>query len=49
MLAKEYPLIFSDVHAYRLSQHSSYHNLPYLRELQPNPWVRINPATARKY
>jgi anaerobic selenocysteine-containing dehydrogenase len=32
-----------------LSQHSSYHNLPYLRELQPNPWVKINPATATKY
>jgi thiosulfate reductase/polysulfide reductase chain A len=48
-LAKEYPLIFSDVHAYRLSQHSSYHNLPYLRELQPKPWVKINPETARKY
>ncbi len=48
-LVKDYPLIFSDVHAYRLTQHSSYPNLPYLRELQPYPWVKINPATAKKY
>ena len=23
--------------------------VPYLRELQPYPWVKINPATAKKY
>jgi anaerobic selenocysteine-containing dehydrogenase len=48
-LAKEYPLILSDVHAYRLDQHSSYNGLPYLRELESTPWVKINPATAQKY
>ena len=48
-LAREYPLILSDVHAHRLSHHSYLHNLPYLREHQPYPWVKINPATARKY
>lgn len=48
-LAKAYPLILSDVHAHRLSQHSYFHNIPYLRELQPYPWLRINPATARQY
>ncbi|HSW57362.1 MAG TPA: molybdopterin dinucleotide binding domain-containing protein, partial [Dehalococcoidales bacterium] len=48
-LAKKYPLIISDVHAHRLSQHSFYHNLPYLRQLQPYPWLKINPATARRY
>jgi len=48
-VAAEYPLILSDVHAHRLSEHSFYHNLPYLRELQPYPWIRINPATARQY
>jgi thiosulfate reductase / polysulfide reductase chain A len=48
-LAAEYPLILSDVHAHRLSEHSFYHNLPYLRELQPYPWIKINPATARRY
>jgi anaerobic selenocysteine-containing dehydrogenase len=48
-LTKEFPLVFSDVHAYRLCQHGFFCNLPYLRELQPYPWVRINPATAEKY
>ena len=48
-LAKEYPLILSDVHAHRLSEHSFFHDIPYLRELQPYPWLRINPATARRY
>ncbi len=48
-IAAEYPLVFSDVHAYRLCNHSYYVNIPYLRELQPEPWVKINPATAEKY
>ena len=48
-LAKEYPLILSDVHAYRFCQHSFLHDVPYLREQQPFPWLKINPATAHKY
>lgn len=48
-LVKEYPLILSDVHAHRLSHHSYLHDLAYLRELQPYPWLRINPTTAKKY
>jgi thiosulfate reductase / polysulfide reductase chain A len=48
-LAREYPLIISDVHAYRLCQHSFFNDLAYLRELEPYPWLRINPATAKKY
>jgi thiosulfate reductase/polysulfide reductase chain A len=48
-LLKEYPLIISDVHAYRLCQHSYFHDIPYLRDLQPYPWIRINPGTAQKY
>jgi len=48
-LTKEFPLILSDVHAHRLSQHSYHHNAAYLRELQPYPWLKINPATAEKY
>lgn len=48
-LLDEYPLTFSDVHAYRLCNHSYYVNIPYLREKQPEPWVKINPATAKKY
>ena len=48
-IAAEYPLIITDVHAYRLCNHSYYHDCAYLRELQPYPWVKINPATAKKY
>ncbi len=48
-LAGDFPLILSDVHAYRLAQHSYHHNAAYLRELQPYPWLRINPSTAQKY
>ena len=45
-LVDEYPLVFSDVHAYRLANHSCYVNIPYLREMQPEPWFKSNPATA---
>ena len=48
-LAKAFPLILSDVHAHRLSHHSYHHNVAYLRELQPYPWLKMNPATAEKY
>jgi thiosulfate reductase/polysulfide reductase chain A len=48
-LTGEYPLILSDVHAHRLSQHSYLHDIAYLREIRPYPWIRINPATAQKY
>ncbi len=48
-LACQYPLVLSDVHAYLLSQHSYLQDLPYLRELQPYPWLKINPSTAKKY
>lgn len=48
-IAAEYPLIISDVHAYRLCNHSYYSSVPYLREKQPYPWVRMNPAVGKKY
>jgi thiosulfate reductase / polysulfide reductase chain A len=48
-LVKEYPFVLSDVHAHRFSQHSYMHDVPYLRELQPYPWLKINPAAAKKY
>ncbi len=48
-LVEEYPLIFSDVHSHRLAQHSHRSNLPWLREIKPLPWAKINPATAKKY
>jgi len=48
-LAEQFPLVLSDVHSHRLSQHSYFHNVGYLRELQPYPWLKINPATAEQY
>ena len=48
-LAKEFPFVLSDVHAHRFSQHSYMHDVPYLREQQPYPWLKINPAAAKKY
>jgi thiosulfate reductase / polysulfide reductase chain A len=48
-LVKEYPFVLSDVHAHRFSQHSYMHDVPYLREQQPYPWLKINPAAAKKY
>lgn len=47
-LVEEYPMIISDVHAYRLCNHSYFHDVPYIRELQPEPWVKINPQTAQE-
>lgn len=48
-IAKDYPLIFSDVHGHRLAEHSHRNNLPWCREIEPYPWVKINPDTAAKY
>jgi thiosulfate reductase / polysulfide reductase chain A len=48
-LVKEYPFALSDVHAHRFSQHSYMHDVPFLREQQPYPWLKINPAAAVKY
>ncbi len=48
-LAREYPLVLSDVHAYRLCVHSYYTDTPWLHGLQLTPWVKINPATAARY
>jgi thiosulfate reductase / polysulfide reductase chain A len=48
-LAKEYPFVLSDIHAQRFCQHSYMHDFPYLRELQPHPWLKINPIAAKKY
>ena len=48
-LAEKYPLIITDVHAHRTCQHGHYHDVAYLRELAPYPWVIINPKAADKY
>ncbi len=46
LLAK-YPLVFSDTHTSDVYNHGWLHNLPYLREIQPDPWVHIRPETAK--
>ncbi len=48
-LVDKFPLVFSDVHGHRLAQHSHRNSLPWCREIMPNPWCKINPATAKKY
>ena len=48
-MAVDYPLIFSDVHGHRLAGHSHRNNLPWCREIEPYPWVKINPSTAKQY
>lgn len=45
-LLDAYPLAFSDVHAYRWCNHGYFSSVPYLREHQPLPWVRMHPETA---
>jgi anaerobic selenocysteine-containing dehydrogenase len=46
LLAK-YPLVFFDTHTSDVYTHGWLHNLPYLREIQPDPWVHIHPGTAK--
>jgi anaerobic selenocysteine-containing dehydrogenase len=46
LLAK-YPLVFFDAHTSDVYNHAWLHNLPYLREIQPDPWVHIHPETAK--
>ena len=48
-LAREYPLVFSDVHAHKLANHSYYNDIAELRRHDPHPWVRMNPATAASH
>jgi len=44
-LAEKYPLVFVQVHS-KFRHHSSYANIPWLLELNPEPVVDINPADA---
>jgi anaerobic selenocysteine-containing dehydrogenase len=48
LLAK-YPLVFFDTHTSDVYNHGWLRNVPYLREIQPEPWIHIHPdaATAR--
>ena len=46
-LAEKYPLIFTDTHTSAVYNAGWMRNLPYLRELQPDPWLHIHPETAQ--
>jgi len=46
-LVKKYPLILFDTHTSEVFNHGWLQNVPYLREVQPDPWIHIHPETAR--
>jgi len=46
-LAKEYPLILSTGRRSPVYFHSEHRNIPWLRQIHPDPLVEINPETAR--
>ena len=46
-LLANYPLVFFDTHTSDVYTQGWCRNLPYLREIQPDPWVHIHPETAR--
>jgi len=48
-LAKEYPLILITGVKVLAYTHSSYHNLPSMRRMVPEPYVKIHPETAATY
>jgi anaerobic selenocysteine-containing dehydrogenase len=47
-LLDRYPLVFSDAHTSEVYNAGWLRNVPYLREIQPDPWLHINPKTARE-
>jgi anaerobic selenocysteine-containing dehydrogenase len=46
-LLGQYPLVFFDTHTSDVYNHGWLRNIPYLREIQPEPWVHVHPDTAR--
>jgi anaerobic selenocysteine-containing dehydrogenase len=48
-LAKEYPIILSTGRRSPVFFNSEHRNIPWLREIDPEPIVEINPDTAAKY
>jgi len=48
-LLKDYPLIYTDQHSDYVQHHSWMKNVPWLREIRRNSFVKINPETAAKY
>ena len=47
-LAKKYPLTFSDFHTSRVYNASWLRNVPYLREVMPDPTLHMHPEAATK-
>jgi anaerobic selenocysteine-containing dehydrogenase len=47
-LLDEYPLVFFDTHTSDVYNHGWLRNIPLLRELEPDPWIYIQPDTAMK-
>ncbi len=45
-LLEKYPLVLSDTHTSEVYNAGWLRNVPYLREIQPDPWLHINPKTA---
>jgi anaerobic selenocysteine-containing dehydrogenase len=46
-LLSKYPLILFDTHTSDVYHHGWLRNIPYLREVQPDPWIHIHPDTAK--
>ncbi len=46
-LIARYPLVFTDAHTSEVYNAGWLRNMPYLRAIQPDPWVHIHPETAR--
>ncbi len=46
-LLPKYPLIFTDSHTSEVYNAGWLRNVPYLREIQPDPWLHISPQAAR--
>jgi len=46
-LLPKYPLVFTDAHTSEVYNAGWLRNVPYLRAVQPDPWVHIHPDTAR--
>ncbi|GAH89610.1 unnamed protein product, partial [marine sediment metagenome] len=48
-LAKEYPLICNNGMKPLVHTHSQFHDLPWIKEIFPEPFAALNPATAQQY
>ncbi len=46
-LLKKYPLVLFDTHCSDVYVHGWLRNIPYLRKMDPEPWIQIHPETAK--